>query len=110
MGPKQVILAHHSDAVSKLLKKFLSAKNVNVYILEQSEFSDFEYLLEDLSPDIFLAHKSICSLLKPSWNDLIEKYSKMSFILIGNRENEDCEFIEEPFDPSSIFDLLSHRP
>ena len=78
----QIILAHSNNLSSKSISEYLKGSGVKTYILDEQDYTDFTFLLEDLSPCVFMIDNELYKAFKGLFNRQLEAYGHMKKIIL----------------------------
>lgn len=85
----QIILAHSNNLSSKSISEYLKGSGVKTYILDEQDYTDFTFLLEDLSPCVFMIDNELYKAFKGLFNRQLEAYGHMKKIILYTQEVDD---------------------
>ena len=105
---KMIFLAHPAKFFCASVKKFTEEQGPQVYILD--EYEDFEYLVEDLKPQVICADSGILNKYNESFHQSVQRRDVKLIELISNEEDPVLnDYIKLPIEASEFLNLVKSK-
>ena len=102
-------MAHPVNFVSSAIKDFAAVDAVEVYIID--DLNDFEYLINDLSPQMIVVHEKLYQVHREQIAKLANTYTDLYFVIVKANGSschvpEHMASFDEPFHPNELLRYL----